>query len=179
MYCDEIRGIFPLLIFPDESIKNNDKIMRPINFHPIWFLNTEGEADSEHIDLSYNGKIYFAKKYQMFSEIEEGNANYKETPFNKIAVIMVLPKEMSFYRKVFLKIISETIIKEFKGFFYKIIKTETLKEDLIKIPKNEKIIKEGEILKENIKDFLKTILENYFSSIVHYYKKKSSVHLEA
>lgn len=179
MYCDEIRGIFPLLIFPDESIKNNDRIMRPINFHPIWFLNTEGETDSEHVDLIYNGKIYFAKKFQIFSEIKERKVYHKEAPFNMISVIMVLPKDMSFYRKPFLKIISETIIKDFKGHFPKIIESETLKEDLIRIPKNESIINKGDVLKENIKNFLKAVLEDYFSFIIQYYQKENLVSLES
>ena len=151
--------------------------MRPINFHPIWFLNTEEETDSEHVDLIYNGKIYFAKKFQIFSEIKESEVNYKEAPFNMIAVIMVIPKEMSFSRKLLLKIISEPIIKDFNGHFQKIIESETLKEDLIRTPKNEIIINKGDVLKENIKNFLKTVLEDYFSIIIQYYQKDNLVNL--
>ena len=96
-----------------------------------------------------------------------------------ISVIMVLPKDMSFYRKPFLKIISETIIKDFKGHFPKIIESETLKDDLIRIPKNESIINKGDVLKENIKNFLKAVLEDYFSFIIQYYQKENLVSLES
>ena len=73
MYCDEIRGIFPLLIFPDESIKINDKKMASINFHPIWALSTKAESESGYVNLIYRGNIYLAKEYQFYPEIEEDN----------------------------------------------------------------------------------------------------------
>ncbi|MBY8989538.1 MAG: hypothetical protein KGD58_02195 [Candidatus Lokiarchaeota archaeon] len=180
MYCDEVRGIFPLLIFPDESIKNSEYLMRPINFHPIWFLDTERETDSEHVDLTYNGKIYFAKKFRIVSEVGKKKGEYKETPFNMMAVITVFPKEMSIYKNTFSKIISEAIIKDFKDYFHKIIKSEKLKTDLIKIPRNEKFIKEGDFLKEIIKNFLDIILQDRFSFLKHYsHKGENMINLES
>lgn len=164
MYCDEIRGIFPLLIFPEESIKSDDKIMTPINFHPIWFLSTEGEIESEYVNLIYEGKVYFAKKYQFYSEKDERKANHIEAFFKKIAIILVLPKDMNFYRRIFLKTALEAISKDFKSCFYKIVESEILKEDLIKIPKNESIIKEGEVMKKKIKNILNSIFFRSFPS---------------
>ena len=179
MYCDEVRGIFPLLIFPDESMKNSEHLMRLINFHPIWFLDAEGERDSEHVDLIYNGKIYFAKKFHIFSEGGKEKWEYKEPPFNMMAVIIVFPQEMSKYKNTFSKMISEAIIKDFKDYFHKIIKSEKLKTDLIKIPRNEKFIKEGDLLKEIINNFLKSILQNYFSFLKHgSHKRENMITLE-
>lgn len=54
---------------------------------------------------------------------------------------MVFPKEKSLYKRIYLKIISEAVIKDFKVKFLKIIKSETLKEDLGKVLRNERFIK--------------------------------------
>jgi len=127
MYCDKIRGKFPLLIFPDKSIKNDEKIMLPINFHPIWFLSTEGEIESKYINLIYKEKIYFAKKFQFYSKLEESKTGFIKALFKKIVIILVLPDKMNFYTRIFLKIALDSIIKEFKSCFYKIIKSENIK----------------------------------------------------
>jgi hypothetical protein len=175
-----IEEIFPLLIFPDETIKNSEHLMRPINFHPIWFLETGRKTDSEHVDLIYKGNVYSAKKFQIFSEVGKKKGEYKETPFNMIAVIMVFPKEMRIYKNIFSKIISEAIMKDFKDYFHKIIKSETLKTDLIKIPRNERYIKEGDFLKGIIKNFLASILNDHFSFLKQYsYKKENMINLES
>lgn len=161
MYCDDIRGIFPLLIFPDEFIKDNKKKMAPVNFHPIWALSAKGESNSDNINLIYRGNIYIAREYQFYPEIEERKTHYIEALCKKIVSILVLPKKMNLLRRNFLKIALENTIQEFKLFFHKIVISEILKQDLIKLPKNESVIKEGEILKENIKNLLKNILLEY------------------
>jgi hypothetical protein len=97
-----------------------------------------------------------------------------------IAVIMVFPKEMRIYKNIFSKIISEAIMKDFKDYFHKIIKSETLKTDLIKIPRNERYIKEGDFLKGIIKNFLASILNDHFSFLKQYsYKKENMINLES
>lgn len=178
MYCDEIRGIFPLLIFPDEKVKNNEILMRPIYYHPIWFLDAKGDDSTGYIDLIYKGRIYSAKKFQVLPEVEKNYHRSEELAFNMVSIIMVFPKEMSYYKKIFTKFISDTIQKNFKNYFQKIIKSEKIKEDLIKIPRNEIFIKEGDHLKENIKKFLKTLLRNHFSSIESNYNEEPLVNLE-
>ena len=180
MYCDESRGIIPLLIFPDEYIKNSEQLMRPINFHPIWFLETERKANLEHVDLIYKEKAYSAIKIQIFPEGVKKKWECKETPFNMMVIIMVFPKEMNLHKKVFSKIISDAILKDFGDYFPKIIKSEILKTDLIRIPPREKLIKEGDFLKEKIKYFLENILNNYFSFLIHYsHKKEDMINLES
>ncbi|MFX1279165.1 MAG: hypothetical protein ACFFA3_07090 [Promethearchaeota archaeon] len=177
MYCDESRGIIPLLIFPDEYIKNSERLMRPINFHPIWFLDSAGERCSENIHLIYKGNIYSAKKFQIFLDMKKRDLERKASPFNMIAIIMVFPKELNYHKKFFSKMILDPIKKDFRDYFPKIIKSETIKEDLVKIPRNERFIKEGDLLKENIKQFLKTILKNHFSSMKYDYEKEDTVNL--
>ena len=154
MYCDDIRGIFPLLIFPDESIKNNEKKLAPINYHPIWALSSKDESESEYVNLIYRGNIYIAKKYHFYTETVERKVNYLEPSYKKIVSILVLPKKMNFFRRILLKIALENTIQEYILFFHKIVISEILKQDLIKIPKNESVIKEGEFVKESIKNLL-------------------------
>ncbi|MEJ2296542.1 MAG: hypothetical protein P8Y23_17480 [Candidatus Lokiarchaeota archaeon] len=38
LYFDEAHGHTPLLIYPDDRYKDDKKFMRPIKYHPIWFL---------------------------------------------------------------------------------------------------------------------------------------------
>ncbi|MFX1329141.1 MAG: hypothetical protein ACFE91_13520, partial [Promethearchaeota archaeon] len=47
LYFDEKKGQIPLLMYPDDRLRNNKKYMRPINYHPVWFLETE---ELDHID---------------------------------------------------------------------------------------------------------------------------------
>ncbi|MFX1456071.1 MAG: hypothetical protein ACFFDB_11920 [Promethearchaeota archaeon] len=157
MYYDNLRGILPLLIVPDESVKQNNKAMKPIYYHPIWTLSNKDESESEYINLIYRGNIYIAKKYSFTIEKMGNKTLYVQPGFNKIVSILVLPKELNYFRKICLKLTLEDTIREFKPFFHKIICSEILKQDLIKIPRNKSIIREGEIVKENIRNILKNI----------------------
>lgn len=162
IYFDEINGYIPLLIFPDDFIKNDEKLMRPIKFHPIWFLNAKDQKDSEQINLIYDGKVYFAKKRKL---------GLREKTFDIIVVIIALPKEMALYGSKFLNLISEFVIEEFEDLFYQIIESEILKENLIKTPESREIIKKGDILKIEMKNLIKNIWGDYFSSTIYYYKE--------
>ncbi len=82
-----------------------------------------------------------------------------------------MPKEFDIYGSDFLNIITKTIKKNFGPFLYQIIVSEILKESLIKSPRIIEIIKRGEIVKENIKNHLKKIWENYFDSIIYSFEK--------
>ncbi|MFW9896325.1 MAG: hypothetical protein ACFFD7_11015 [Candidatus Thorarchaeota archaeon] len=157
MYYDNLRGILPLLIFPDESVKRDNKAMKPIYYHPIWTLSNKDESEFEYINLIYRGNIYIAKKYYFTIEKIGNKKFYVQPGFKKIVSILVLPKKLNSFRKICLKLTFEDTIRDFKPFFHKIICSEILKQDLIKIPKNKSIIREGEIIKENIRNMLKNI----------------------
>ena len=47
-----------------------------------------------------------------------------------------------------------------------VITSEILKEDLIKSPKLMEFINKGEIIKEDIRNHLKKVWENYFESLI-------------
>ena len=171
LHFDEVKGLIPILIFSNEFIKKNEKQIRPIKFHPIWFLDSENERDFEQIKLVYNGKVYFAKKFKTFLERKKRKPRIKDEKFDKVVIIIVLPKEFSIYGSDLLNIITKMIKKNFGPSLYQIIESEILKENLIKSPRIIEIIKRGEIIKENIKNHLKKISENYFDSKIYFYEK--------
>ncbi|GAH01543.1 unnamed protein product, partial [marine sediment metagenome] len=45
MYFDEAQGHMPLLIYPVDEYRKNVTFMRPIKYHPIWFLSSD-ESDA-------------------------------------------------------------------------------------------------------------------------------------
>ncbi|MFX0026807.1 MAG: hypothetical protein ACFE8M_10355 [Candidatus Hermodarchaeota archaeon] len=169
LYFDEIKGHIPLLIFPDDSIKNNIEKMRPVKFHPIWFLNFENKNDFEHVDLIYDGKGYFAKKFQISSKREKRRAGIREKYLEVIIVIIALPKEFDFYGLDLLNTITKMIRTNYEPFFYQIIESEVLKENLIKTPEILELIKRGDSIKETIKHQIKEIWKHYIDSVRHYF----------
>ncbi len=162
LYFDEVKGLIPILIFSNEFMKKNEKIILPIKFHPIRLLDSEKERDFEQINLIYNGKVYFAKRFK---------TRIKNVNFGKVFVILVLKKEFNIYGSDLLNVIINTIKKSFGYSLNHVIDSEDLKENLIKSPRLIEIIKKGETIKENIKNHLKKILDNYFDSIIYPFEK--------
>ena len=174
LHFDEAVGLIPLLIFPDKNIKNNEKELRLIKYHPIWFLDLGNERGFEYIILNYNGKVYFAKKLKIFSKRKIRRVRFKDENFEIIVVIVVLPKRFENYGSALLNIITKSIKKSFGASLYQIIESEILKENVIKTPKIIEIIKRGDFIKENIKNLIKGIWEHYFDSKRYNYEKHQS-----
>ena len=61
MHFDEINGNIPILIYPDELIKRNERLMHLDKFRPICFLDLENQIENEHVSIVYNEKVYFIK----------------------------------------------------------------------------------------------------------------------
>ena len=61
LYFDEKKGQIPLLMYPNDRFRNDNRYMRPINYHPVWFLETE---DLDHIDLEYKGYAFLEKNFR-------------------------------------------------------------------------------------------------------------------
>ena len=77
LYFDEKKGQVPLLMYPDDRLRVDKRYMRPINFHPVWFLETE---ELDHIDLEYKGYAFFGKKFKIKSQRPKRRAvNNKRT----------------------------------------------------------------------------------------------------
>lgn len=171
LHFDEVKGLIPISIFSNEFIKKNEKQIRPIKFHPIWFLNSENLRGFEQVNLVYNGKVYLAKKFKIFLERKKRKPRIKGENFDKVVIIIVLPKEFDIYGSDLLNIITKIIKKNFGRSLNQVIESEILKENLIKSPRIIEIITRGELVKENIKNHLKKIWENYFDSLMYSYEK--------
>lgn len=162
LYFDDVTGLIPILVFSNEFIKKNEEHIVPIKFHPIRLLDSENERKFEQVNLKYNGKVYFAKRFK---------PNFNNKNFGKVFIILVLTKEINIYGSDLLNDIKNTIKKDFGYSLKTFIESEILKESLIKTPSIVEIIKKGEIVKEDIRNRLKQIWRNYFDSIIYPYEK--------
>jgi hypothetical protein len=166
MHFDEANGNIPLLIFPDESIKHNEKIINFLKAHPIWFLDLEEQRNSEPTSIIHEDNIYLAKKFRMLSEIDKKYSDPITKSFNMVTVIIALPKELESDGLNFLNIIVERICKDLKEELYQIIESEILKEKNVLTIKMREIIERGELLKDQIIKQIQTIQKDYFSTIL-------------
>lgn len=98
-------------------------------------------------------------------------AGLKEGTLELIVVIIVLPKKMDTIGINFLNIISEKRIIDFEDSVYQIMESAIQKENLIRTPKIREIIKKGDREKDEIKNLIQDIWENYFLSISNYYEE--------
>ncbi|MFX1503299.1 MAG: hypothetical protein ACFFDH_20220 [Promethearchaeota archaeon] len=162
LYIDRVKSIIPILIFSNNFTQKNEKQIFPIKFHPIRFLDPENETDFEQINLIYNGEVYFAKRVKL--KINDKN-------FEKAYIILVLKEELSIYGADLLNIITDILKKNFSSSLNNYLKSEILKQNLIKSSRIKEIIKEGKIVKENIKKHLKKICENYFDFVLYSLEK--------
>ncbi|MFX1366761.1 MAG: hypothetical protein ACFFCE_11905 [Promethearchaeota archaeon] len=162
LYIDRVKGVIPILIFSNKFTQKNKMQIFLIKFHPIRFLDPENETDSEQINLIYNGEVYYAKRVKL---------KIKDKNFEKAYIILILKKELSIYGTDLLNIITDIIKKNFSYSLNNYLKSEILKEDLIKSSRREEIIKEGKIVKENIKKQLRKICEKYFESVIYSLEK--------
>lgn len=170
LFYDEVRGHIPLLICPDESIKDDEEKMRPINYHSIWFLNKKEDADYENIDLEYGDKTYFATKVFLSSKRKKRRAGLNEDSPEIIVIMVALPTEMNIFGDDLLNKMTTNIITNFKDSLSRLILSEIEKTELINLNfanlQIKKIIEEGEIVKENIRNGINKTCMDYFSSVI-------------
>jgi len=179
LFYDEVRGHIPLLICPDESIKDDEEKMRPINYHSIWFLNKKDNADYENIDLEYGEKTYFATKVFLSSKRKKRRAGLNVDSPEIIVIMVALPTEMNIFGDDLLNKMTTNIITNYKDSLSQIILSEIEKTELINLnfasPQIKKIIQEGEVAKENIRNGIKNTCMDYFSSVI---KQKDSTSIK-
>ena len=167
LYFDEFEGHIPLLTYPNDSMKNNFKDMRPINIHPIWYLDAKIKSPSDCIKLIYRGKIYFAKKFLATSKRKKRRSGLKTDTPETIVIVATLPSEIEIFGNDLLIKITEIIIENFYNSLYQLIEAEIAMKGKIKSPKIEEIIKKGKLLKGEIKELIKKTYENYFLSMIN------------
>lgn len=164
LYFDESKGHIPLLIFPNEKSKNDKKFMRPIRYHPIWFLDIEESDVLDHIDLEFKGFTFFGKKFLAFSNRIKRRAGLEDETPETIIIIISLPYDLDIFGDELIKRMTKLIINEFEDKLYRIIDSEITKEEIIKTPKKKEIIRIGDEIKENMKNMIRNTCKEYFSS---------------
>ena len=157
LYFDEAQGHLPLLIYPDDRYKDDKKFMRPIKFHPVWFLSV-GETEAlDHIDLEFKGYTFFGKKFITSSRRKKRRAGLEEETPETMVIIVSLPNDLEIFGDDLIKRITSEIKTKFEDKLFEVIESEILKEGIIKSPKVKEIIKIGDEIKEDLRVLIEKI----------------------
>ncbi|MFX1500294.1 MAG: hypothetical protein ACFFDH_04935 [Promethearchaeota archaeon] len=163
MFFDEKRGQVPLLMYPDDRLRKDKRYMRPINFHPVWFLETE---DLDHIDLEYKGYTFFGKKFLVKSERQKRRAGLNEETPETIVIIVSIPVEIDIFGDELIKRVTEEIRENFEDKLSEVIESEVASESVIKTPKIQECISEGTKIKVFMRELIDKTIKDYFSKAI-------------
>lgn len=164
LFFDEAQGHVPLLIYPDDRYKDDKKFMRPIRYHPIWFLGAEDVLD--HIDLEFKGYTFFGKRFLTKSMRKKRRAGLEvETP-ETIVIIVSLPNKIEIFGDELIKNLTDEIRENFGSKMYEIIQAEVLRDEVIKSPETKKIIEKGNKIKAELMDLIDKTSNHFFSSVI-------------
>jgi hypothetical protein len=163
LYFDEKKGQIPLLMYPDDRLRNDKRYMRPINYHPVWFLETE---ELDHIDLEYKGYTFFGKKIHTKSKRQKRRAGLEEETPETIVIIVSLPSELDIFGDELVKRITEEIRDQFEDKLYEVIESEIASDAVIKTPKIQERISQGTKVKVFMRELIDKTVKDYFSSAI-------------
>ena len=169
MYFDEALGHVPLFIYPEEKfikLRENKTFMRPIKYHPIWFLTVDEQEALDHVDLEFKGYTFFGKKFLTKSKRKKRRAGMEEDTPETIIIIVSLPNDIEIFGDDFIRLLVERIKEQFSDRLYLLIEYEVSKIELIKTPKIKQILKVGEKIKNELNDLITEICREYFSSVI-------------
>lgn len=166
LYFDEAQGHVPLLIYPNDRYKDDKKFMRPIKYHPIWFLSADEQEVLDHIDLEFKGYTFFGKKFLTSSKRRKRRAGLEEETPETIVVIVSLPTKLEILGDELIKQMTTEIRENFEKNLFEIIESEILKDAVIKTPKVEKLIEKGDHIKNRLRELIEKIVNKYFSSAI-------------
>jgi hypothetical protein len=173
LYFDEKKGQIPLLMYPDDRFRSNKKYMRPIHYHPVWFLETE---DLDHIDLEYKGYTFFGKKFLTKSDRQKRRAGLEVQTPETVVLIVSLPIELEIFGDDLIRKLTKQLRDKFEDKFYEVIKSEIARDEVIKTPKIQDIITEGTKIKVFIRELIDNVVKEYFSNVIQ--KKSDSPSLK-
>jgi hypothetical protein len=166
LFFDEAQGHVPLLIYPDDRYKEDKKFMRPIKYHPIWFLSADEQELLDHIDLEFKGYTFFGKKFLTTSKRKKRRAGLEEETPETIVVIVSLPTKLEILGDELIKQLTAEIRGNFEKNLFEIIESEIVKDAVIKSPKVEKLIEKGDKIKKELRDLIENLANKYFSSAI-------------
>ncbi len=163
LYFDEKKGQVPLLMYPDDRLRSDKRYMRPINYHPVWFLETE---DLDHIDLEYKGYAFFGKKIRTKSKRQKRRAGLEEETPETIVIIVSLPVELEIFGDELVKRLTEELRNQFEDKLYEVIESEIARDSVIKTPKTQERISQGTKIKVYMRELIDKTIKNYFSTVI-------------
>ncbi|MFW9898233.1 MAG: hypothetical protein ACFFDO_03115 [Candidatus Thorarchaeota archaeon] len=168
LYFDEAKGHVPLLIYPIEvkELKKNKRFMRPIKYHPVWFLSFEEQEPLDHIDLEFKGYTFFGKKFLTKSMRKKRRAGLEEETPETVVVIVSLSNDIAIFGDKLIHLITNGIKEKFDDKLFKIIEYEVVKDQVIKTSNVKKIIEEGIEIKESLNNLIHKITDYYFSNAI-------------
>ncbi len=138
--------------------------MRPIHYHPVWFL--EPQVGLDHIDLEYNAYTFFGKKFFAKSNRKKRRAGLKEETPETIVIIVSLPVEIDIFGDDLIRKLTAEIREKFEDQLYQVIESEILKDDIIKTQKMQERIDEGKKRKVFMRELIDKTIKDYFSRIL-------------
>jgi hypothetical protein len=166
MYFDESKGHIPLLMHPNEDLKNDKDFMRPIKYHPIWFLEIEESEVLDHIDLEYKGYTFFGKKFLAKSLREKRRAGLEEETPETVVIIVSLPDDLDIFGDELISKVTQLVRDKYADKLYELIECEIAKEEIIKTSKTKKAIEKGEKIKNEMKRLIRNNCKEFFSSVI-------------
>ncbi|MFX1411370.1 MAG: hypothetical protein ACFFA6_13550 [Promethearchaeota archaeon] len=166
LYFDEAHGHVPLLIYPDDRYKDDKKFMRPIKYHPIWFLSVDDQEALDHIDLEFKGYTFFGKKFLTTSKRKKRRAGLEEETPETIVVIVSLPNKLEIFGDELIKNLVDEIRGNFEKNLFEIIEAEIVRDAVIKSPRIDKLIEKGDIIKNQLRELIEKTVNIYFSSVI-------------
>jgi len=166
LYFDEAQGHIPLLIYPTDKYKDDKEYMRPIKYHPIWFLSVEEQDALDHIDLEFKGYTFFGKKFFTQSKRKKRRAGLEEETPETIVIIVSLPNDIEIFGDDLIRLLTNRIKHKFEDQIFEIIESEILKDQIIKTPKDKEIIKKGKAIKEKLRELIEGINNHFFQKVV-------------
>jgi len=166
MYFDEAQGHMPLLIYPDDKYRNNKTFMRPIKYHPIWFLSLDESDALDHIDLEFKGYTFFGKKFLTHSKRKKRRAGLEEETPETIVVILSLPNKIELFGDELIRLLSQGVRNKYEDKLFEIIDSEILKEEVIKSTKIKKRIEKGDSIKKELRELIENTANTFFSDVI-------------
>ncbi len=173
LYFDEKKGQIPLLMYPDDRLRSDKRYMRPITYHPVWFLET---AELDHIDLEYKGYTFFGKKIQTTSKRQKRRAGLEEETPETIVIIVSLPSELDIFGDELVKNLTNELKDQFEDKLYIVIESEIALDTVIKTPKIQELISHGTKIKVFMRELIDKTVKTYFSTVIE--KKSESPSLK-
>jgi len=175
LYFDEARGHVPLIIYPInlDNLKDNKKFMRPIRYHPIWFMPVEDQEALDHIDLEFKNFTFFGKKFLVKSKRKKRRAGLEvETP-ETIVIIVSLPNDIEIFGDELIQNLTSLVRKNFEEKLFEIIESEIAKEQVIKTDEIKKIIQKGNKITKELQNLISKTVQDYFSKVIRQSDVKS------